>query len=73
MGKIMNENETRALGALIREKAKEYGADLAGISDVEALKNSPSHVISHKLPPYKCVGVKNEEMVNVHPNIFFMR
>jgi len=40
----------------IVEKAKEFGASLAGIADVEALKTSPSHLIYGKLDEYKTVG-----------------
>jgi len=40
----------------IIEKAKEFGASLAGIADVKAVKNSPSHFIYGKLDEYKTVG-----------------
>ena len=40
----------------IIEKAKEFGASLAGIANVEAVKNSPSHFIYGKLDEYKYVG-----------------
>jgi len=40
----------------IIEKAKEFGASLAGIADVEAVKTSPSHLIYGKLDEYKTVG-----------------
>jgi epoxyqueuosine reductase len=40
----------------IIEKAKEFGASLAGIANVEAVKNSPSHIIYGKLDAYKTVG-----------------
>ena len=40
----------------IIEKAKEFGASLAGIADVEAVKNSSSHLICEKLDEYKTVG-----------------
>ena len=33
----------------IVEKAKEFGASLAGIADVEAVKNSPSRLLYGKL------------------------
>lgn len=42
----------------IIEKAKEFGASLAGITNVEALKESPSHFIYDKLDTYKGVGSK---------------
>ena len=40
------------------EKAKEFGASLAGIANVEALKRSPSHLIYKKLDEYRTVGTK---------------
>jgi len=40
----------------IIEKAKEFGASLAGIASVEEVKNSPSHLIYGKLDEYKTVG-----------------
>jgi epoxyqueuosine reductase len=40
----------------IVKKAKEFGAFLAGIANVEAVKNSPSHLIYGKLGEYKTVG-----------------
>jgi len=40
----------------IVEKATEFGASLAGIANVEALKNSPSHLLYGKLDEYKTVG-----------------
>ena len=40
----------------IVEKAKEFGASLAGIANVEAVKNSPSHIMYGKLDAYKTVG-----------------
>ncbi len=40
----------------IIEKAKEFGASLAGIADVEEVKNSPSHLIYGKLDEYTTVG-----------------
>jgi epoxyqueuosine reductase len=47
----------------IIEKAKEFGASLAGITDVEAVKTSPSHFIYGKLDEYKTVGnIETEEI-----------
>ena len=40
----------------IVEKAKEFGASLAGVANVEEVKNSPSHLIYGKLDEYKTVG-----------------
>ncbi len=45
----------------IIEKAREFGADLAGIANVEKLKNSPSHLIYGKLGEYNTVGNKPPE------------
>ena len=42
----------------IVEKATEFGASLAGIADVEEVKNSPSHLVYGKLDEYKTVGNK---------------
>ena len=42
----------------IVEKAKEFGACLAGIASVEGLKESPSHIIYVKLEEYEGVGTK---------------
>jgi epoxyqueuosine reductase len=40
----------------IIEKAKEFGANLIGIAGVEAVKNSPSHLVYKKLDEYRTVG-----------------
>jgi len=40
----------------IVEKAKEFGASLAGVANVEKVKNSPSHFIYGKLDPFTTVG-----------------
>ena len=45
----------------IIEKAGEFGADLAGIANVEKLKNSPPHLIYGKLDEYNTVGDKPPE------------
>ena len=57
---IMIENETRDLVQIIKDKAKEFGADLAGIANIEDLKYSPSYKIIEKLPEYKGVGTRGE-------------
>jgi epoxyqueuosine reductase len=44
------------ISSQIVEKAKEFGASLAGIANVEEVKNSPSHFIYGKLDPYTTVG-----------------
>ena len=45
----------------ILQKAKEFGADLVGIANVEKLKNSPSHLIYGKLGEYNSVENKQPE------------
>ena len=49
------------LGPEIIAKAKEFGADLAGIARVEDLLKSPSHTISEKMPDFANVGAKFAE------------
>jgi epoxyqueuosine reductase len=49
----------------IIEKAKEFGAHLAGIADVAAVKISPSHYIYEKLDRYRSVGTRHSD--NVRP------
>ena len=44
------------LANLIIEKALEFGANLAGIANIQELKNSPSHNIYGKLSDYNGVG-----------------
>jgi epoxyqueuosine reductase len=44
------------ISSQIVEKAKEFGASLAGVANVEKVKNSPSHFIYGKLGPYTTVG-----------------
>lgn len=46
---------------MIVAKAKEFGADLAGIARVEDLKQSPSHQISERMPDFANVGAKEVE------------
>ncbi len=45
----MTGNTKESIKDQIIAKAKEFGADLVGIADVNALKNSPSHLIYGKL------------------------
>ena len=54
----MTEKKAEELAALIITKAKELGADLAGIARVEDLKKSPSHRISERMPDFANVGAK---------------
>jgi len=49
----------------IIKKAKEFGASLAGVANVEEVKNSPSHLIYGKLDEYKTVG--NIRRGETHP------
>ncbi|MEE4357125.1 MAG: epoxyqueuosine reductase [Desulfococcaceae bacterium] len=55
----MGQENTEELGRRIIAKAKEFGADLAGIANIGELKTSPSHIISEKLPEYDGEGTKN--------------
>lgn len=48
------------LSADILNMAREYGADLAGLVDIESLKVSPSHRIYHKLPIYSLTENPND-------------
>ena len=48
-----------SLSTKIVEKAKEFGASLAGIAGVEKVKGSPSHLIYGKLGQYEGVGTGN--------------
>ena len=49
----------------ILEKAKEFGASLAGITNVDALKKSPSHLIYGALDEFKTVGNKESGKVKL--------
>jgi len=55
---LMKPKSPRYGTSQIIEKAKEFGASLAGITNVEALKKSPSHLMYGKLDEYKTVGNK---------------
>ena len=57
----MSERTAEQLAGMILTKAKEFGADLAGIARVEDLKNSPSHLISERMPEFANVGAKEIE------------
>lgn len=46
----------KVIARMIIEKAKEFGACAAGIAEVQALKNSPSHIIYGKIGDYQTVG-----------------
>jgi epoxyqueuosine reductase len=48
---------------LIKDKAREFGADLAGIANVADLRRSPSHTISGsgKMPEVNDVGTLSVE------------
>jgi epoxyqueuosine reductase len=46
----------------IIKKAKEFGATLAGIANVEALKKSPSHLVYGELEQYRTVGRKEGKL-----------
>ena len=57
----MSEKTVEEQAALIVAKAKNFGADLAGIARVEDLKQSPSHLISERMPDFANVGAKEVE------------
>lgn len=52
---ILLDDSNKTLANLICQKTLEFGADLAGIANVQELKNSPSHNIYGKLSDYKRV------------------
>jgi epoxyqueuosine reductase len=58
---VMSIKNITKLVQLINDKAKEFGADLAGVANVGDLKRSPSHAISEKLPVFNGVGTKDVE------------
>lgn len=57
----MTLNSKDSLSNQIINKAKEFGASLAGIANVEELKKSPSHLISNQIAEYGGVGTKKVE------------
>ena len=58
----MKSNRTPAqLAEEIIIQAKKFGADLAGIASLAAVKQSPSHRISSRLPDYRGVGTTSIE------------
>jgi epoxyqueuosine reductase len=57
----MSDRTAEELAELIMAKAKEFGADLVGIARVEDLKQSPSHLISERMPAFANVGAKEVE------------
>ncbi len=52
----------KRLSKQILEMALKSGADLAGIAGVDALKNSPSHIIFGKLDHYRGVGSRQDNV-----------
>jgi epoxyqueuosine reductase len=61
----MAEKRRSDISTRIIEKAKELGADLAGVADVAAVKISPSHYIYGKLDRYRGVGSRHDD--NLRP------
>ena len=57
----MAEKNIKELAQVIADKAKEFGADLAGIASVEELSQSPSHKIIGKLTEFDGVGTRESE------------
>lgn len=53
----------KRLSKQILEMALEIGADVAGIASVDALKNSPSHMVYGKLDHYRGVGTREDSIV----------
>jgi len=51
-------NNKDALSIQIINKALEFGASLAGIANIAKLKNSPSHILSEKIPEFLSAGTK---------------
>jgi len=54
---IMNSEILNIITSQVVEKAKDYGASLAGIARVDELRNSPSHAVYGKLGEYKGIGI----------------
>jgi epoxyqueuosine reductase len=52
----MNDKKARRVSESIIARARAFGADLAGIANVDDVKQSPSHLISEKIPEYAGVG-----------------
>jgi epoxyqueuosine reductase len=61
MAQIMSIKIKNELAQSIIDKAIEFGADLAGVANVEDLKRSPSHEISEKIPEFNGVGTIDVE------------
>ena len=59
----MAKHRENNLSIQIVEKAKEFGACLAGIANVEDLKKSPSHIIYGKLEKHEGVGTKKTDKI----------
>ncbi len=57
----MSEELKADLGLEIINKAKEFGADLAGIARVADLKKSPSHIMSEMMPDFENISAKKVE------------
>jgi epoxyqueuosine reductase len=57
----MAEKNSNELVQLICGKAREFGADLAGVASVEDIKRSPSHEIVAKIPEFNGVGTVDVE------------
>lgn len=59
----MSRNNNPVSDTEIIVKAKQFGACLAGITSVEALKKSPSHVIYGKLGVFEGIRPKDPDKV----------
>jgi len=58
----MNSTAMSNLAAVIVDKALEVGADLAGIANIEELKNAPSFTLTPKLPEGESVANRPNEL-----------
>jgi epoxyqueuosine reductase len=60
----MDQIEKLQLAPAILVKAKEFGATLVGIANVEELKKAPSFTVAPKMPEYNGVGAREEKLHN---------
>lgn len=56
----MNNNEKLKLSSEIISKAKEFGAHLVGIANIEDLKKAPAYTVAPKMPEYCGIGTDQE-------------
>ncbi|WP_258359891.1 hypothetical protein [Moorella sulfitireducens (nom. illeg.)] len=63
----MKKIEELKFSSEIITKAKELGATLAGIANIEDLKSAPSYVVAPLMPPYSGVGANKERIDDRKP------